>query len=827
MLVAGGYNSTSGYVASTEVYDPATAMWTTTGALATARDGHTATLLPNGKVLVAGGYNSTSGRVASAEVYDPATGMWTTTGALATARDGHTAALLPSGKVLVAGGVDHSGNLLSGSEMYDPAAGTWSGTGALLTARSLHTTTLLPNGTILTAGGITVGLIYQSSAEVYDVGLGFSAFWQPQIATLTSPISLGSSLGMTGSQFRGISEGSGGNCQDSPSDYPLVQLRSLESGQTMFLLASKWSTNSFASLPVFGFPPGYAMATVLVNGIPSPSKIFLIGDSAGGGTSLQVNVPATADLWLAGMPDGSVSGWSAEYHVAPAESPIQVPSPIVSGGTIFTFSANGTAAYGPTLPRFGPDGSPTNIASHYPGAENGIANASIPFDALVGVFLDNNVPSGFPAPAALVFSTAALRDFTLLQPALRQPFFVGAGLTSAGFLQQFVAPTGATRLFLGVMDAYQWSNNVGGFLVNVATNSTLGLPPAITNYPTTLEVDPGQGASFTVGVTGTVPLSYQWQWNGTNLTDTSRVSGSQSNTLTIANTQVSDAGKYLVKIVNAYGSAIASPSLRVGPRPLITSQPQSQNVLAGADVSLSVAATSPTPLTYQWMKNWLAVESATNSSLVLSNVQTLDAGTYWVVVSNAGDLAYSANVRLTVTATNALVTPIALTGWNADVVFENAPHPFAQAFDGNSSAWFESGFNGYPDGLPTSRLISSAFNSNVLFQLQPYDANNVLSLPNKSASARTGTLTLVVPQAFKSLSVAAACGYGFLQENYGTMVLNFLDGSRSAVLAYRASDWWNYNPGSDPEAITGLECVATNAPLSGEQVAYQPGVGGA
>ena len=355
-----------------------------------------------------------------------------------------------------------------------------------------------------------------------------------------------------------------------------------------------------------------------------------------------------------------------------------------------------------------------------------------------------------------------------------------------------------------------------------AVGQAQSLPPTVTNYPTALEVDPGQSASFTVGVTGTVPLSYQWQWKGTNLTDTSRVSGSQSNTLTIANAQVGDAGTYRVTITNAYGSASASASLRVGPRPVITSQLQSQNALAGADVSLGVSATSPTPLTYQWMKNWLAVKSATNSSLVLSNVQTSDAGTYWVLVANAGDSA-STRARLTVTVTNALVTPIALTGWNADVVFENAPHPFAQAFDGSSYAWFESGFNGYPDGLPTSRLISSACNSNVLFQLQPYDAKNVLLLPNRSASGRTGTLTLLVPQIFKSLSIAAASGYS-ISENDGTMVLNFLDGSRSAVLAYRASDWWNYNPASDPAAITGLACVATNAPLSGETTVYTPGV---
>ena len=65
---------------------------------------HTATLLPNGKVLVAGGVVTAAILLASAELYDPATGTWTATGSLNTARYYHTATLLPNGKVLVAGG---------------------------------------------------------------------------------------------------------------------------------------------------------------------------------------------------------------------------------------------------------------------------------------------------------------------------------------------------------------------------------------------------------------------------------------------------------------------------------------------------------------------------------------------------------------------------------------------------------------------------------------------------------------------------------------------------------------------------------------------------
>ncbi len=169
MLVAGGYNSSGGNLASANLYDPATGTWSATGALATARYYHTATLLPNGKVLVAGGVNGSGVDLASAELYDPATGTWSATGAV-TARHVHTATLLPNGKVLVAGGLGDSG-ILASAELYDPATGTWSATGALATARYLHTATLLPSGKVLVAGGFgDSGFL--ASAELYDPATG-------------------------------------------------------------------------------------------------------------------------------------------------------------------------------------------------------------------------------------------------------------------------------------------------------------------------------------------------------------------------------------------------------------------------------------------------------------------------------------------------------------------------------------------------------------------------------------------------------------------------------------------------------------------------------
>src|SRR5260370_2326272 len=115
----------------------ASGFWTTTGSLSTARTGHTATLLPNGRVLVAGGSDGTSGnKLTSAELYDPVTGKWTVTGSMATPRESHTATLVPNGQVLVAGGIVNispSGGSITvtftaTAELYNPATGNWTTT---------------------------------------------------------------------------------------------------------------------------------------------------------------------------------------------------------------------------------------------------------------------------------------------------------------------------------------------------------------------------------------------------------------------------------------------------------------------------------------------------------------------------------------------------------------------------------------------------------------------------------------------------------------------------------------------------------------------------
>lgn len=165
VLAAGGDNA--GTLSSAELFDPVNGTWTATGSLGTARVSHTATLLRNGQVLVVGG-NGGSGALSSCELYG--SGTWTSAAGLGTGRTVHASALLADGRVLSVGGEDGSGSLYASAEIFDPSTGTWTTTGSLNTAVRYHTATLIPGGQVLVAGGDASGST--TNAELFTPSAG-------------------------------------------------------------------------------------------------------------------------------------------------------------------------------------------------------------------------------------------------------------------------------------------------------------------------------------------------------------------------------------------------------------------------------------------------------------------------------------------------------------------------------------------------------------------------------------------------------------------------------------------------------------------------------
>jgi hypothetical protein len=195
VLVTGGavhaYSTPPSFVLMAELYDPATDTWTPAAPLAYGRLGSAATLLPNGTVLIADGTSKPEPK-GSCEIYDPGNNTFSPTGALLTPHVTPRASLLQNGKVFVTGGDANwfkydplpASNV---AEIYDPATGLWTFAATMINSHAWHTSTLLPSGKVLIAGG---GSYYGPPPQ--PIGqLELSEVYDPATDTWTSAGSMG------------------------------------------------------------------------------------------------------------------------------------------------------------------------------------------------------------------------------------------------------------------------------------------------------------------------------------------------------------------------------------------------------------------------------------------------------------------------------------------------------------------------------------------------------------------------------------------------------------------------------------------------------------
>ncbi|MGD0767730.1 MAG: TadG family pilus assembly protein [Tepidisphaeraceae bacterium] len=210
---------------------------------------------------------------------------------------------------------------------------------------------------------------------------------------------------------------------DHPWKYDIANPSKADTSSTVYSDSTKVESSDYSSDEPYGSPAEFNLTV-------TPGSV------------IQISVPQGDTATNSGYLDNTGNGISTS----------------ADGSNNGSYAIYSDDAANPNLPQ----GSVTTS-----GSEHGISNIATPINSVVGVFLNTSngtVPDdqGTP-PTGLDFSTQTSRDYTSLEPDLRQSFYVGDGETSSGVQQTIVVPANATTLFLGTMDGHEWSNNQGGF----------------------------------------------------------------------------------------------------------------------------------------------------------------------------------------------------------------------------------------------------------------------------------------------------------------------------------------------------------------------------
>jgi hypothetical protein len=233
------------------------------------------------------------------------------------------------------------------------------------------------------------------------------------------------------------------------------------------------------------------------------------------------------------------------------------------------------------------------------------------------------------------------------------------------------------------------SNNSGSVTSEAATLAVLEAV-MITLEPVSVTVTPGATATFTVTAEGDEPLTYQWLFNG------NPILGATLDTFSITNVQQQQVGTYQVVVSNPFSSATSeAATLTLGTAPpVFLTQPTSQTVSAGSNVTFSASVAGSAPFRYLWFLNLTNLVSQVQASsargtLMITNVQPTDAGTYQLIVTNAVGAITSAPFSLSVQTMSPAITQqptnlTVVTGEDATfsvAVSGTAPHFFQWVFN--------------------------------------------------------------------------------------------------------------------------------------------------
>jgi pectin methylesterase-like acyl-CoA thioesterase len=311
----------------------------------------------------------------------------------------------------------------------------------------------------------------------------------------------------------------------------------------------------------------------------------------------------------------------------------------------------------------------------------------------------------------------------------------------------------------------------GAYLINNGVTIDLYLPvspaPVITSQPQPFSGDLGSTAILSVTNTGNPTLSYQWYYtngvstsiltNGPGPSESSTISGSTNNVLTITGGQVGDNGGYFVVITNVYGavtSSIAQVTFSPGCTAPIITGPNPQTVIEGNNATFSTTVAANPAASIQWQRNGTAILGATNNTLVVTNVQyPADNGATFFIVASNGCGVVTNSAGLTVIVPPCIITqPVSLVVTNTQAAsFSVAascgvPSPTYQWYKNNAA--ISAGVN--PTATSATLSIASASPSD--------DGAYYVQVSNAAGVTNSVTVTLTVNSLMSTVAFSPTNG---------------------------------------------------------------------
>jgi len=493
----------------------------------------------------------------------------------------------------------------------------------------------------------------------------------------------------------------------------------------------------------------------LLNGVPIPganSSNLVVNAQATNGGGYTV-VVSNAGGSVTSSPPALLSEppliTSEIVNTIPVSATLEFP---VLAGSTNTFNV---AAEGTPPPSYQWTFNGTNV----PGATNStfvLANTQPADTGTYLVVVSNQFGSATgPSVGLGVLPTILVPPVSLSVPAGSNATFCVTAIGTAPLSYQWqfngtnvsgATGTSFTRASVAAINEGTYTVMVTNTFGGTNASATLGVlgPPFIIAQPTNQTVFLGSNATFSVTAGGGT-LSYQWQFNGTNL------AGATSNAFAIPSVQRSNLGGYSVMVTNAYGFVMSTQAmLAVGAAPSVTLQPSNQTASVGAPVTFSVVASGNAPLAYQWHFNGVSLPGATGAACVLTNLQTNMTGSYAVTVTNLFGTITSSPAVLNVVQSPAILVPPASQSVLLDgtVTFEVtaagvAPLSYLWSHGGSSTGAVGPSFTIYgaqaADAGDYEVLVSNPFGS---VRSYPATLTVVGTAPSITASLASNILSL-------------------------------------------------------------------------------------